>query len=64
MMLMVCSVILASGIWTCSDPMPLNDAISTVIASNETFPYKAGDARGPNTLFREYPKNQLGNPAR
>lgn len=52
MVILVCSVLLATGVWTCGDPMPLDDAVAAVVSSNEVFPFKPGDLRGPQTLFR------------
>jgi hypothetical protein len=59
MMLLVCSVVIATGVWSCSEPMPFNEAVALVVAANEVLGWKVGDSHSPQTLF-----NPNQNPAR
>jgi hypothetical protein len=59
MMLLVCSIVMSTGIWGCSEPMPVNVAVASVIATNETFLFTPGkDDIGPPTLFRTDPNRK------
>lgn len=60
--LVVCSVVLATGIWDCGNPLPVNDAVSMAISANMVMPFDAKTSkRSPYTIFLP---NELPEPHR
>jgi hypothetical protein len=57
MTLLVCSVVIATGVWGCSAPMSLNEAVAMVVASNEVLGWKINDTHSPQTLFLHNPND-------
>jgi len=54
MLFLVCSVVLATGVWDCGldAPLPMEDAVAVVYATNSRFPFKPETSkRSPYTIW-------------